>query len=129
MSDYDIEKEVQKKQVIYEVCKIIHSVLVEEPAIIYQIHLQTYKIEIMEELVENVESLHVILNNFIIEQIQNDLMMFVEMKPKVRKAIEAKIVFHVKIFALLIQKYPLKKYCDDWSWLIFTWMKEILVQN
>jgi hypothetical protein len=76
--------------------------LVEEPAIIYQIHLQTYKIEIMEELVENVESLHVILNNFIIEQIQNDLMMFVEMKPKVRKAIEAKIVFHVKIFALLI---------------------------
>lgn len=83
----------------------------------------------MEELVENVESLHVILNNFIIEQIQNDLMMFVEMKPKVRKAIEAKIVFHVKIFALLIQKYPLKKYCDDWSWLIFTWMKEILVQN
>jgi len=29
-------------QLEYETCKIIHGILVEDPAIIYQIHEQTY---------------------------------------------------------------------------------------
>jgi len=46
---------------------------VEEPKIIFQIHLQTYDIEVLETLVEHVESLHVIIDKFLPEYIKTNL--------------------------------------------------------
>lgn len=69
----------------YEVCKIIHSILVEDPAIIYQIHEQTYPSAIMEHLVDNVESLHVILNQFLCSTLQLEFQQLLELMTKTAK--------------------------------------------
>jgi len=64
-----------------EICKILHSILVEDPPVIYQIHNQTYwPLELIDVLVENVESLHVVMNGFCVEKIQNIVFELVETK-------------------------------------------------
>ena len=124
------------EMVNYEVCKIIHSVLVEEPLIIYQMHEQTYPSAIMPILVDNVESLHVILNHFLCQTLQTEFQQMLELRqtkskkksttPELTRVLY-NIQFHLKIWQLLIIKYPLRKYCDEWSWLLFQWLQPEMI--
>ena len=127
-----VNGEQQSEMVNYEICKIIHSVLVEEPLIIYQIHEQTYPSAIMNILVDNVESLHVILNDFLCHTLQGEFQQMLELRQiKSKKKHHTQemsrvlynIQFHLKIWQLLITKYPLRKYCDEWCWLLFQWLQ------
>ena len=83
----------------------------------------------MKVLVENVESLHVILNDFLRQTLQNEFQQFLELKQhpkaKSKKFVDESnqmmylISFHIKIWSLLIIKFSLRAYCDEWSWLLF----------
>lgn len=57
----------REEEAVEEVCQLVHSILVEEPSLIFQLHQQTYPITCIPVLVTHVESLHVVLNNFIVD--------------------------------------------------------------
>lgn len=104
---------------VYDLCKSIHSILVEDTAVIYQVHLQTYSIAILETMITNVESLHVIIArdgvnmSMVMIQIQHHFQQLLDLylqgtkmdkklRRKIQKNSSHSFAFHLKAFSLLI---------------------------
>lgn len=71
---------VQAPKHQYSVCQAIHSILVEDARVIFQLHLQTYDLRAVPLMAESVESLHILLHQFAREQMGHLVNTYVNLK-------------------------------------------------
>ena len=106
----------------HELVQFIHSILVEEPLVIKQIHKQGYPLQIVELVVKEVKSVQFSLN-FLPEFTRFDFQRLQHCNFQITGQQSATqhlffFVFHLKVLSVLISIFPLKEQCKQWDELL-----------
>jgi hypothetical protein len=106
----------------HELVSFVHSILVQEPHVITQLHRQGYPLEIVELFVTEVKSVQYCLN-FLPEFTRVDFERlkqwgFVIVGQQAAVQSLFLFVFHLKVLSVLISIFPLKEQCAQWDELL-----------
>jgi hypothetical protein len=106
----------------HEIVSFIHSILVQEPMVIDQLHRQGYPLEIVELFVTEVKSVQYCLN-FLPEFTRVDFERLKQWNFSIvgqTAAVQSLFffVFHLKVLSVLISIFPLKEQCVQWDELL-----------
>ena len=99
----------------HELVSFIHTILVEEPHVIEQLHKQGYPLEVVELVVREVKSIQYCLNflagfvKFDFQRLQQSSFQIVGQQHATQHLYY--FVFHLKVLAVIISIFPLKDQC------------------